>query len=224
MTTIETISTATVTLPNEALLDLAKRLDPQWAKVADGFEILNGYSALLAGKGLVITFSKKETTDTSAQMTVLDSPPAFTQEQRDEVRDILVRNGSDSFLTSTTEVQELVITRCLEMLKGEEFTYQWYLDKIYRTDYALNGDKFSFAPWEPTDAQKREAREILGIRIPFGQLSEPDKDKAVLEVLRRWHEDGEKTSLRNAALYTDYFKGSELYLSTEFGKEYRGRI
>jgi len=50
------------------------------------------------------------------------------------------------------------------------------------------------------------------------------EEQAVLEVLRRWHEDGEKTSLRDAALYTNYFKDSELYLTTEFGKEYQGRI
>lgn len=233
MTVIETISTATVTLPNEALLQLAKDLDPAWAKIADGFTVSGAASSILAGNGLVISFRKNEVVNTAeVQMTALSSAPEFpmelrqrfTQEQRDEVRRILTIDGSSSFLNSTPEVQELVITKCLEMLKGEEFTYQWYLDNLYRADYVMNGSKFSFAPWEPTDAQKREAKSILSVRIPFGQLSDADQDKAVLDVLRKWHEDGEQEKdLRNAGLYVNYFKGSELYLTTEFGKEYQGR-
>lgn len=152
------------------------------------------------------------------------SPPAFTQAQRDEVRRVLVSSGSDSFTKSTPEVQELVITRCLEMLDGKPFSYNWYLDNLHYPDYQENGQKFSFAPWQPTAEQVTEARDILDIRIPFSQLSEDDKSKAVLEVLRKWHEDGEKESLRNADLYVNYFKGSELYLSTEFGKQNQGRI
>lgn len=150
--------------------------------------------------------------------------PASTQAQRDEIRRVLVGNGSDSFLKSTPEVQELVITKCLEMLDGKPFSYNWYLDNLYYPDYQENGQKFSFAPWQPTAEQVTEARDILDIRISFGQLSEDDKSKAVLEVLRKWHEDGEKESLRNADLYVNYFKGSELYLSTEFGKQNQGRI
>lgn len=159
-----------------------------------------------------------------AEPVVPGSPPAFTQAQRDEVRQVLETSGSASFARSTPEVRELVITRCLELLDGKPFTYNWYLNNLYYTDYEKNGQKFSFAPWQPTAEQVTEARDILGIRIPFGQLSPADQDKAVLEVLRKWHENGETLSLRSSGLYENFFKGSELYLTTEFGKQDQGRI
>lgn len=150
------------------------------------------------------------------------SPPAFTQAQRDEVRRVLVSNGSSSFTGSTPEVQELVITRCLEMLDGKPFSYQWYLDNLYYPDYAENGSKFSFEPWQPTPEQTERFRSALSIRIPFNQLSGDDQDKAVVAALRKWHEAGEP-AVDNSSIYTGYFKGSELYLTTEFGKENQGR-
>ena len=152
------------------------------------------------------------------------------KDQREAARAILDSLGRTSYETATEEVKELIVTRLLDAVRDGDVSAveygpvrSWYIGKIY-PEYQRNGDKFPFAPWQPTAEQIAEARDILGIRIPFGQLSEDDKSTAVLEVLRKWHEDGEKDTLRNSRLYENYFRGSELYLTTEFGKQNQGRI
>jgi len=60
-----TVTTVTLILSKDSILALARSQDPEWAKVADGFELRNVSSDVQVGPGLTLTFRRTEDTDTA---------------------------------------------------------------------------------------------------------------------------------------------------------------
>lgn len=227
-----TIKTKTTTVES---VEVQVRLDEILAEVfaknpelKDGFTRTN--STLVGGPSdrvLLVSFGRRTETEKELKAEV---PADELSQQRTIVRAAL--GTASTFYTGATpedqaKVEEIIITAWKESGTGDalsDFALPYYRTNL-RDRYNTTTERFefSFAPWQPSAEQVTEASDILGIRIPFGQLSEDGKSKAVLEVLRKWHENGETLSLRSSGLYENFFKGSELYLSTEFGKQNQGR-
>lgn len=202
MSTITTNSTATIEITAEAILSLAREIDPEWAKIADGFALYDATSRLVGGQGITLKFTKTETVDTAVKAEVKAEPEfLFTGTRRQIVRNALT--GRDSYSSAGADVQakveELVITAWMESGTSDslsDFTRPWYNSELY-PQYEKNGDKFPFQvpAWEPTAKQIEEVLDDLNSRFSFAPRTVTQKNQIINDLLQAWHAAGEMLTL-----------------------------
>lgn len=202
MSTIKIDSTATVEIAAEAILNLARDLDPEWAKIADGFALYDATSRLVGGQGITLKFTKTETVDTAVKAEVKAEPEfVFTDTRRQIVRNALA--GRDSYTYAEADIQakveELVITAWMEsgtMSSLSEFARAWYTGTLY-PQYEKNGNLFPFQvpAWEPTAKQIEEVLDDLNSRFSFAPRTVTQKNQIINDLLRAWHAAGEMLTL-----------------------------
>lgn len=206
MSTITTNSTATIEITAEAILNLARDLDPEWARIADGFALYDATSRLVGGQGITLKFTKTETVDTAVKAEVKAEPEfVFTDTRRQIVRNALF--GRDSYIYAPADVQakveELAITAWMESgTTGSlsEFARAWYIGTLF-PQYQKNGDKFPFQvpAWKPTADQVNAVLDDLNSRFSFAPRTVTQKDQIVKDLLQAWHDAGEAVPLKEFA-------------------------